>query len=98
MLTDFCLRTGMEMPRYAGYEAERKQYILQQIMIEQRERLEPYECAAPYYQWGVAYGAEETARLVEELVQEGYLERLENGNVRLENWENYTYAFLPWQP
>ncbi len=98
MLTDFCLRTGMEMPRYAGYEAERKQYILQQIMIEQRESPEPYECAAPYYQWGLAYGEEETARLVEELVQEGYLERLKNGNVRLANWENYTYAFLPWQP
>ena len=41
------------------------------------------------------YDAKETARLVEELVQEGRLERLEDGSVRLKDWENYRYGFLP---
>lgn len=98
MLADFCSETGMEMPIYAEFDGKRKQYILQQIICYQRDTAEPYECAFPYYQWGLAYGAEETARLVEELVEEGYLEKLENGSVRLKNWEEYTYAFFSEKP
>lgn len=98
MLADFCRETGMEMPRYMEFDEGRKRYILQQIICFQRETPEPYEWASPYYQWGLAYGADETIRLVEELVQEGYLERLENGRVRLTNWEKYTSAFLPYRP
>lgn len=64
MLADFCRETGMEMPRYMEFDEGRKQYILQQIIRFQRETAEPCEWASPYYQWGVAYGVEETVRLV----------------------------------
>lgn len=95
MITAFCGKTGMEIPRYTEFQEERKQYILKQLICYQRESTEPWNWAEPYYQWGLAYGPEETARLVEELVQEGRLERLEDGSVRLKDWENYRYGFLP---
>ena len=59
----------------------------------QKKSKDLYVAYAAYYQYGVAFGVEETEFLVEELIQEGLLTREENGGVYLSNWEDYTYYF-----
>ena len=54
---------------------------------------EPVMQTTPYYQYGAAYGLEDTERMVEEMVQEGLLIRNEDGSVYLTDWENYVYHF-----
>lgn len=93
MIEEFCAKTGIEVPQDPVFHERRKQYILAQLSSYQRGMKEPYELAAPYYQLGLAYGAEETNKLVEELVQEGLLIRMENGSVYLADWESYIYHF-----
>lgn len=94
MTADFCRRTGLEVPRYPEFDGERKQYILSQLICFQKDSARMYSLSPPYYQLGLAFGQEETARLVEELVQDGYLVRLEEGRVRLRSWERYTYRYI----
>lgn len=93
MIEEFCAKTGIEVPQDPVFHERRKQYILAQTASYQRGMQEPYELAAPYYQLGMAYGPEETAKLVEELVQEGLFIRMENGSVHLADWESYIYHF-----
>ena len=77
---------------HATFQNERKQRILAQLVAYQLEVSdEPYMVNDEFYQWGLAFGPEETARLVQELVEDGLLIRAENGNVYLANWENYIY-------
>ena len=92
MVMDFCSRTGLEVPMHATFQNERKTRIMEQLKAYQLEvSTEPYMVNDEFYQWGLAFGPEETARLVQELVDEGLLIRAENGNVYLANWENYIY-------
>lgn len=93
LLAEFCGRAGIEKPVNEGFDAKRKQYILSQLISFQLGKQEPYMLASPYYQWGRAYGLEETTRLVNELVEEGFLVKAENGAVYLADWENYIYHF-----
>lgn len=93
MIEEFCAKTGIEAPQDPVFHERRKQYILAQLSSYQRGMQEPYELAEPYYQLGMAYGPEETNELVEELVQEGLLIRMENGSVYLADWESYIYHF-----
>lgn len=93
MVMEFCEKTGLEVPMHAAFQKERKDRILAYIIERQMEHDEPYLVEAPYYQLGLAYGPEETARLVQELVDEGLLVRAEDDKVYLENWENYRYHF-----
>lgn len=93
MVLDFCERTGCKVPMYSAFQEERKQHIVAQVSVYQKEYANPYVVYAPYYQWGLAYGEEETARLVEELVQEGIFIRCEDGGVYLSDWENYLFNF-----
>ncbi len=93
MVMEFCEKTGLEVPMHAAFQKERKDRILAYIIERQMEHDEPYLVEAPYYQLGLAYGPEETARLVQELVDEGLLVRAEDDKVYLENWENYLYHF-----
>ncbi|MBR6665260.1 MAG: hypothetical protein IKL22_06015 [Lachnospiraceae bacterium] len=93
MVMEFCEKTGLEVPMHAAFQKERKDRILAYIIERQMEHDEPYLLEAPYYQLGLAYGPEETARLVQELVDEGLLVRAEDDKVYLENWENYLYHF-----
>ncbi len=92
MVMDFCSRTGLEVPMHATFQNERKQRILYQLISWQYEVCyEPYTVNDEFYQWGLAFGEEETARLVQELVDDGLLVRIEDGRVHLANWENYIY-------
>lgn len=93
MITAFCQKTGMDIPVYPEFHAQRKQYIMGQFICYQRNSEKAYLAKSPYYQWGLAYGADETARLVNELVAEGLLTRLDEDTVCLKNWESYTYHF-----
>ncbi|MDE6639943.1 MAG: hypothetical protein K2K63_05425 [Acetatifactor sp.] len=90
MVTDFCERTGMEVPQNAAFRANRKMHIYMQMTTAQMGKKEPhYESN---YQWGYAYG-EETAELIDELVEEGLFIRKEDGSFYLADWENYIYHF-----
>lgn len=93
MIIEFCNSTGIELPVYGYYDKQRKDFIYAQIAMYQRGFSEPREISAPYYQYGFAYGVEETNRLVEEMVQDGLLIRTESGSVYLADWENYIYHF-----
>jgi len=93
MVTDFCQRTGMEIPYYPTFHEQRKQRIVAQLSSYQRELEEPYILYDPYYQLGYAYGPEETNRLVQELVDEGIFVRHEDGGVYLRDWGEYKYHF-----
>ncbi len=94
MITAFCEKTGVPVPENEVLEEQRKGYIYSQLVTFQKSNQhEPYVAHSPYYQWGIAYGVEETERLVEEMVQEGLLIRKRDGSVYLADWENYIYHF-----
>jgi len=94
MITAFCEKTGVPRPATDILDEQRKGYIYSQLVTFQKSnQQEPYLATAPYYQWGKAYGVEETERLVEEMVQEGLLIRKRDGSVYLADWENYIYHF-----
>ena len=93
MVMAFCEKTGLEVPMHAAFQNERKDRIMAQLITGQIELDEPYKVSDTFYQWGLAYGPEETARLVQELVDEGLLIRDEDGLVYLANWDNYLYHF-----
>ena len=93
MVTAFCNKADIPVPVHEAFQAERKQRIHAQLVSYQREVEEPYILEEPYYQFGLAYGVEETIRLVQELVDEGIFIRAENGGVYLADWESYRYHF-----
>lgn len=93
MIIAFCNETGVRLPIYGYYDKQRKDFIYAQIAMYQRGFTTRREMGAPYYQYGLAYGVEETNRLVEEMVQDGLLIRTESGAVYLADWENYIYHF-----
>lgn len=90
MVTDFCRRADIEVPQNGTFRANRKLHIYMQLVTFQLGKKEPH-CETTY-QWGVAYG-EETAELIDELVEEGLLIRNEDGSYYLADWENYIYHF-----
>ena len=93
MIVEFCLANDLEIPVYGEYDRERKNFILASFAMYQRGKNEPVSQYTPYYQYGAAYGLEETERLVEEMVLEGLLQRNEDGSVYLTDWEKYVYHF-----
>lgn len=93
LIVAFCNETGIELPIYGSYDEHRKSFIYAQFAMYQRGKKEPYEIGAPYYQYGVAYGTEETQRLVEEMVEDGLLIRTPEDKLYLTNWKNYSYHF-----
>ena len=93
MVLEFCENTGCDVPMHAAFQEERKQRIIAETIAYQKDRGDVYISYAPYYQWGHAFGREETARLVEELINEGLLIRNEDGGVYLVDWEKYKYHF-----
>lgn len=93
MVIAFCNNAGMEVPVYGVYDKQRKDFIYAQFAMYQRGKTQPNEIGAPYYQYGLAYGVEETERLVNEMIEDGLLIRTENGTVYLADWKNYSYHF-----
>lgn len=93
LITEYCEKIGASVPMHGAFQEERKQRILAQFKAYQKEAQTPNKCYDPYYQFGLAYGAKETARLVQEMVEEGLLIRSEDGSVYLSDWEKYAYHF-----
>lgn len=93
LLLAFCEKAGVTMPKDPVFDRQRKQYIIAQAISFQKGKTTPYYIAAPYYQWGLAYGEAESNRLVDELVEEGLLVREKENVVYLKDWENYIYHF-----
>ena len=92
LVLEFCSRTGTEVPVYPEWDRQRKQFIYERIVSDQKGKQEPVSTSAPYYQFGYAYG-EETERLIREMVEEGLLVQKEDGAVYLADWEKYIYHF-----
>lgn len=90
MVTDFCLRTGIEIPQNAAFRENRKLHIYMQMVTFQLGSKSPH--CENTYQWNLAYG-EETVELIEELVEEGLFIRNQDGSFYLADWENYIYHF-----
>ena len=93
MVIEFCKKAGIEIPIYGTFDEHRKRFILAQFAMYQRGKQEPDKLQAPFYQYGLAYGVEETNRLVEEMIADGLLMKAEDGSVYLADWENYRYHF-----
>lgn len=93
LIAEFCERTGAEIPQDASLRANRKMHIYSQMVTNQLGKQSPVLSYSPYYQYGFAYGYEETLELVDELVEEGLLLRNDDGSVYLANWDNYIYNF-----
>ena len=94
MIQEYCNATGLKIPQNSVFNEMRKRYIYSQLVVFQKtETSKPYALYSPYYQWGAAYGVEETERLVDELVQDGLFIRNADGSVYLADWENYIYHF-----
>lgn len=88
----FCEEASLEILVYPVWDRQRKNYIYAQMVTDQKGMDTPLKVYAPYYQYGIAYGAE-TDRLVQEMVEEGLLVREEDGSVFLADWEKYRYHF-----
>lgn len=93
MVIAFCKNAGIEVPIYGEFDQHRKNFIYAQFAMYQRGKQEPNKLQAPFYQYGLAYGMEETNRLVEEMIADGLLIKAEDGAVYLADWENYRYHF-----
>lgn len=93
MIVQFCKENSLKLPIYGEYDRERKNFIYEQFAMYQRGEEDKVCFASPYYQYGKAFGLEETERLVEDMVKEGLLQRVEDGSVYLTDWENYRFHF-----
>lgn len=93
MITDFCKRTGVPRPQNAAFDATRKSRIYAYFVSCQKGFDHPVIQYFPYFQYGLAYGGDDTYRLVLELVEEGLLTMDENNGAYVTDWENYRYQF-----
>lgn len=93
MVLAFCANVGIDAPVYSDFDKHRKDFIYEQFAMYQRGKQEPNMIMAPYYQYGVAFGVDETLKLVSEMEEEGLLIRTEDDRLYLSDWENYRYHF-----
>lgn len=75
------------------FKMERKYRIYSYFITYQKGHREPVAQYYPYFQYGLAYGYNETALLVQELIDEGILEYSDDGGVILSDWKHYIYSF-----
>ena len=88
---EFCKQYELEVPQDPTFTYFRKQRIYDELVTWQRRSSERQLFAKSAFQWGVAYGYDETIRLTEELVEEGLLTETEDGKVFVTDWERYRY-------
>lgn len=93
LILEFCKEKNLKIPEVPDFDMNRKYRIYQYFVHYQKGKEEPVMQSFPYFQYGVAYGEEETVRLVNELVEEGVFSKNEDGRVYLTEWENYRYLF-----
>lgn len=94
LLSEFCEKYELITPEDPVFKRAQKDRIYNYFVVCQKGKQEPVYFGSPYYQYGVAYGAKQTDRLVEEMIEEGLLlVDAQNGYVYLADWEHYRYAF-----
>lgn len=94
ILWSFCQKEGYEMPDNPAFTAAQKYRIYEYFVSYQKGHKEPVCQFYPYFQYGVAYGEQRTAELVQELIGEGLfsVDTATNG-VYVTDWEHYKYSF-----
>ncbi|MCM1188192.1 MAG: hypothetical protein NC541_02725 [bacterium] len=94
LLLAFCRENGLEMPRDATFDRDRKFRIYSQFVTDQKGKQEIVYHYSPYFQYNIAYDAQVTDELTEELIEEGLLSSdSATGGVYLTDWEHYSYSF-----
>ncbi len=96
LLEEFCEKASLEIPRNANFDEFRKRRIYAEMLAKQETTNACVKFSKEAgFQLGMAYGEEETKRLIEELVEEGLLLEDEEGLVYLTDWEaeNIKYSF-----
>jgi hypothetical protein len=90
---EFCETYGLEVPQDPVFISFRKQRIYDELVTWQRKASEKKIFSLSAFQWGVAYGKEETQRLTKELVDDGLLTLESEDTVSVTDWERYCYDF-----
>lgn len=94
LLLEFGEKYGVEIPEDVTFHKAQKDRIYSYFVSYQKGKQTPVLQYYPYFQYGVAYGNEETERLVKELIAEGlFIKDEETGGVYVADWEHYKYAF-----
>lgn len=94
-LNEFSKKTGIPVPRVGWRDYVYKRRLVDHLTsISRHANGEQYFVDDTFYEYGYAFaGAEETKRLVNELVEEGVLVRNANGQVALANFETTRFDF-----
>ncbi|MCR5310797.1 MAG: hypothetical protein K6E32_05190, partial [Lachnospiraceae bacterium] len=94
LMEEFCVSHGLEAVNMPLVDHYRKQRILgEMISLQQNSAEKVLFPDSATYQMDVAYGTENTKRLVNELVSEGLLTREGENKVYISDWERYIYNF-----
>lgn len=94
LLLEFGEKYGVQIPEDATFHKAQKDRIYSYFVSYQKGKQTPVLQYYPYFQYGYAYGYEETERLVKELIAEGlFIKDEETGGVYVADWEHYKYAF-----
>lgn len=92
LVIKFCATYELDVPHDPVFDYYRKQRVYGEMIAFQKKTTDCYKAVKEtLFQGGNAYGAEETARLTNLLIEDGLLLEDEDGLVYLSNWENYRY-------
>ncbi|MBP5152131.1 MAG: hypothetical protein ILP13_04380 [Lachnospiraceae bacterium] len=94
LIEEFCSENALEAVNMPLVDYYRKQRILgEMISLQQNSDEKVLFPDSATYQMGLAYGTDNTKRLVDELVSEGLLTEGSEDTVYLTDWERYIYNF-----
>ncbi|MBR6909928.1 MAG: hypothetical protein IKN35_06565 [Lachnospiraceae bacterium] len=90
LLSEFCKRNELEVPRDPAFTKLRKDRLFSEYEVFQKLSDEP-ACRGKDtgFQFGLAYGKEETEYLTGLLIEEGLLSETEDGKVYITDYKNY---------
>ncbi|MCR4696402.1 MAG: hypothetical protein K5654_03725 [Lachnospiraceae bacterium] len=96
LLERFCSKADIEIPRDDSFDDYRKKRIYGEMIViqENSDAILSFDKRAGY-QLGIAFGNDETERLINELVDDGLLVDDGDGRVHISDWnrENLIYSF-----
>lgn len=96
LLERFCTKANIEIPRDESFDDYRKRRIYgEMIAIQENSDEILHFDKRTGYQLGIAFGNDETERLINELVEDGLLVDDSDGRVHISNWnlDNLSYSF-----
>lgn len=96
LLERFCTKADIDIPRDKSFDDYRKRRIYGEMIAIQEKYDEILHFGKRTgYQLGLAFGNDETERLINELIDDGLLVDDGDGNVHISNWnmDNLRYSF-----